>query len=157
MRFVAIASTLFLSALFLFTGIDKAAHYQPFINALDSYHLVPLGFASIIAPVVIGLEIAVGLGLLIRSWRAAAALVGAFTLGVFTVALVANQFYAPGNVCGCWFTVTLAKSTGSHILLNCVLIALALTTWWNERRARNEAAPPPASPTLGKEALGKMA
>lgn len=158
MKFIALASTLFLAALFLFTGIDKVFHYTSFVNALESYHLVPSGFAGILAPVVIAVEVAVGLGLLVRPWRATAALAGALMLGLFTAALIANQFYAPGNVCGCWFTVTLAESTGSHIGLNAVLIALSLTTWWTEREGKEEARPPLApSAEIGGGALGKTA
>lgn len=153
MKPVAFIAILFLAALFLFTGVDKVFHYPSFVNALESYHLVPSGFAGILAPLVIAAEIAVGLGLLIPAWRSTAALVGAVTLGVFTLALVVDQFYAPGNVCGCWFTITLAESTSSHVGLNAVLLALSLTTWWTER----ETPSPSVAPGFDDDVLGKIA
>ena len=136
MRFVPMVSTFFLAAIFLYAGIDKAFHYDGFVNALASYAVVPAGLAQILAPAVIVAEVWIGLGLLWRPWRAQAALVGAAILGVFTIALAINQVYAPGTDCGCWFTFTLAQGTGMHIVQNLVFLGLALTLWWGERPGR---------------------
>ncbi|MEE8524037.1 MAG: MauE/DoxX family redox-associated membrane protein [Thermoanaerobaculia bacterium] len=133
MNVVAVISTWFLAAVFLFAGIDKAFHYDGFVNALRSYALIPELLAAPLAPAVILVELWVGLGLLLRSWRQRAALTGAAVLGVFTLALAVNQWVAPGSICGCWFTVTLAQSSGMHIVQNLVLFGLSLTVWWQMR------------------------
>lgn len=129
MKLVPIVSVLLLAAVFLYAGVDKALHYGGFVNALSSYAVVPAGLAHLLAPVVIVVELWIGLGLLLRAWRPRAALVGAVVLGLFTVALAVNQIYAPGTVCGCWFTFTLAESTAAHVAQNLVLLGLALTVW----------------------------
>jgi uncharacterized membrane protein YphA (DoxX/SURF4 family) len=129
MKIVPTLSAWFLAAVFLFAGIDKAVHYDGFVNALRSYVVIPAAMAEPLAPAVILVELWIGIGLLAGAWRPRAALAGAAVLGIFTVALAVNQTVAPGSVCGCWFTVTLAKSTGAHVLQNLVLLGLALTVW----------------------------
>lgn len=133
MKLVPTVSAWFLALVFLFAGIDKAAHFEGFVNALASYAIVPAALASTLAPVVILAELWIGLGLLWPAWRGRAALLGAATLSIFTLALAHNQLYAPGSVCGCWFTFTLAESSGMHMAQNVVLVALALTVWWDRR------------------------
>ncbi len=133
MRFFSFASSAFLALIFLYAGIDKAVHYDGFINAIGSYVLVPDWIAPGLAPMVIGLEIAIGLGLLFPTHRFQAALAGALTLGVFAVALTVNLVVAPGSVCGCWFSITLAQSDEAHIALNLILAVLASTLWWEGR------------------------
>ena len=83
--------------------------------------------APYLAMPVILTELWIGLGLMIRRFRGAAALTASIVLLVFTFALLVNYIYAPGAVCGCWFTITLATSTPLHIALNVVLMALAIS------------------------------
>lgn len=142
MKHVDLAIVLLLAAIFLFSGIDKIVHYQGFINALMDYVLVPRGTSSTLAPVVIAVELCIGIGLLLRPWRRQAALVAAGTLAVFTTALVFNYLYGGRGICGCWFTITLAKSSEMHVLQNLLLLGLALSVGW-ERTVR--AVPPRAS------------
>lgn len=124
-----------LAAIFLFSGIDKMVHYEGFMNALRNYVLVPKGSASLLATPLIIIELMIGLGLMIRPWRASAALTAALTLAVFSAAIGLNYFYGGRGICGCWFTITLANSTGMHIAQNLLLLALALTVWWEARPA----------------------
>ena len=145
-KHLSTASAIFLAAVFLYAGIDKILHYDGFINALSSYVVVPSALAGALAPAVIAAEIWIGLGLLYRPWRGRAALTGAVTLVLFTIALGVNQVMAPGAVCGCWFTLTLAESTGSHIAQNLVLIGLAMTLWLELRHGLEDTADPTPSP-----------
>jgi uncharacterized membrane protein YphA (DoxX/SURF4 family) len=123
---------LFLSAVFLFAAADKTLHYQSFVKALQSYVIVPRGFASLLAPPIIALEALVGSGLLLRMWRRPAALAAAVTLVMFSIILSINHFYGGPAVCGCWFTITLAKSSQMHIVQNLAMAALATCLWWEE-------------------------
>jgi uncharacterized membrane protein YphA (DoxX/SURF4 family) len=134
MRTARALSLLFLAALFLYAGLDKAFHYGGFVKALAGYVVVPEGLERHLALPVILTELLVGAGLLVRSWRCAAALVAAALLSAFIVALAVNRQVAPGAECGCWFTLTLGKATGAHILLDLVLLGLAVTVWLDERR-----------------------
>jgi uncharacterized membrane protein YphA (DoxX/SURF4 family) len=117
----------FLGALFLATGTDKLFHYGGFVKALGSYAVVPAGLAHILAPSLILCELLVGASLFLRAWRRSAAVTAAALLALFTVALAVNYRLAPGAVCGCWFTVTLGRATGLHLLQNLLLLGLAVT------------------------------
>ncbi|NJL29978.1 MAG: DoxX family membrane protein [Thermoanaerobaculia bacterium] len=130
MKHVDLAIALLLAAIFLFSGGDKIFHYQGFLNALMDYVLVPRGTSSLIAPVVIAVELCIGIGLLVRPWRRQAALVAAGTLAIFTTALVFNYLYGGRGICGCWFTITLAKSSELHLVQNLLLFGLSLSVWW---------------------------
>lgn len=136
MRIISTGSVLFLALIFLYAGIDKLLHYGGFVNALSSYAVIPAELAPSLAPAVILAEIGLGLGLLRRRWRERSALAGATLLAAFTLVLGIHQLYAPGSECGCWFTLTLARGSGMHIVQNLVLIALALTVWWQPRAER---------------------
>lgn len=146
MNWTHLISATFLAAIFLFSGIDKTLHYSGFVNALSSYAVVPGSLAATLAPAVILAELWIGAGLLLRPWRQTAAACGAVLLMIFTAALAINQIYAPGAVCGCWFTFTLAESTGAHIAQNLVLSGLSWTLWLQARRPKTPGSGPPSEP-----------
>jgi uncharacterized membrane protein YphA (DoxX/SURF4 family) len=133
LKHVSILSAVFLALVFLFAGIDKIFHFDGFVNALASYAVVPTAVARYLALPVILSELWVGLGLLTPRWRRTAALAAASLLAVFTIALAVNLIYSPGSVCGCWFTITLGRSTRLHVLQNVVLLALAVSVWFDYR------------------------
>jgi len=137
MKVINGALVLFLAAIFLFAGIDKILHFQGFVNALSNYVLLPAAAAPFVAPSVIGIEILIGLGMLLRPWRRLAALTAAFTLMAFTIALAINHLYGDRSICGCWFTLTLAKGSGAHIAQNVMMCALAIMTWWDQREDKD--------------------
>ncbi|MCG8462862.1 MAG: hypothetical protein MI919_41785, partial [Holophagales bacterium] len=53
-------------------------------------------------------------------------------------ALAANLLYGERGICGCWFTITLADSTESHLLLNGMIIAMSLIVWWDSRQSEEK-------------------
>ncbi len=154
MRFVEWGILLLLAAIFLFSGIDKILHYDAFVNAVRNYVLVPRGWAPYLAPSVILVELMIGAGLLLRSWRRPAALTAAVTLAVFTAALTFNYIYGERGICGCWFTITLAKSTELHLAQNLLFLGLALSIWWDERGRDKRASPLPPASALPVAAAG---
>lgn len=126
MRVVDRAVVWVLAGVLLVSGIDKLFHYEGFTNALDNYVLVPLGWAPFLALPIIAVEILAGLGLLLPRWRSKAAGLAAVAITCFTLAIAVNYSVGERGICGCWFTVTLAKGTTTHILQNLLLIALAI-------------------------------
>jgi uncharacterized membrane protein len=120
-----------LALVFLFAGIDKAFHFEGFVKALATYAVVPDAAARYVAVPILLSEIWVGAGLLIKPWRRMAAAAGAALLALFTAALTIHGGAAAESVCGCWFTVTLGTSTRLHVLQDLVLLALALSVWWD--------------------------
>ena len=141
MKHISILSAVFLALIFAFAGTDKIFHFDGFVNALSSYAVVPAAVARYLALPIVLSELWVGLGLLVPRWRRTAALAGAVLLAVFTVALIGNLYFSPGSICGCWFTLTLGRSTRLHVLQNVVLLALAVSVWLDHRpvpRLRDE-------------------
>lgn len=132
-RYVRISSFLFLGALFLYAGLDKAFHYGGFVKALGGYALIPDGLETHLGLPLILAELLVGVGLLLKPWRQPAALLATGMLAAFTVALAVNQRYNPGVECGCWFTITLGRATSSHIVQNLILLGLAVSILLDER------------------------
>ena len=122
-----------LAAVFLLSAMDKIVHYGGFVDALRNYVLVPYGAAPLIASPIISVELGIGIGLLVSPWRRQAALVAAVMLALFTLAIGLNYLLGGRGICGCWFTVTLAEGTASHLLLNAMLMALALLLWHQNR------------------------
>jgi uncharacterized membrane protein YphA (DoxX/SURF4 family) len=133
-KFIDRAMVLFLAAIFLFSSLDKVFHYDGFVNALRDYVLVPHGTAPFLAIPVICAELLIGVGLLLPPWRRQAALTAVFVLLAFTAAIGLNKLYGSNGICGCWFTITLAKSSEIHLLQNLLLTALAANIWWEQRR-----------------------
>lgn len=125
-RVVRALSLTLLVGLFLFSGTDKLLHYGGFVTALGSYVVLPRGVAPYIAPALIGSELWIAVGLMIQRWRPSASALGAVLLLVFAVALFVNRYYNPGAICGCWFTLTLGKSTALHVTQNLLLAAVAV-------------------------------
>jgi uncharacterized membrane protein YphA (DoxX/SURF4 family) len=132
---ISLLSAVFLAVVFLFAGIDKVFHFDGFVNALASYAVVPTAVARYLALPVILSELWVGAGLLVPRWRRTAALAAAVLLAIFTVALISNLYFSPGSICGCWFTITLGRTTRMHVAQNVVLLALAVSVWLDTRAA----------------------
>ncbi|HEX4960533.1 MAG TPA: MauE/DoxX family redox-associated membrane protein [Thermoanaerobaculia bacterium] len=135
MKHVSLLSAIFLAVVFVFAGIDKIFHFDGFVNALASYAVVPAAVARYLALPVVLSELWVGVGLLVPRWRRTASLAAAVLLAVFTAALIGNLYFSPGSICGCWFTITLGRSTHLHVVQNLVLLALALSVWLDYRAA----------------------
>lgn len=125
---------LLVAVVFIYAGVDKIFHYDGFVNALASYSVMPQGLAPLLAMPLILVEVFTGLGILLKRWRRPALATAMTLLSVFTVALVINLYVAPGSVCGCWFTITIGKSTGSHVAQNLLWLAMAALGWWEEGR-----------------------
>lgn len=133
-----------LIALFSFAAIDKVIHFQGFVNAVQSYHLLPASLVRPAAIFFIMAEFAIAFGLLTKRWRRPACLAAVLLLGLFTaVYLVVN----PAGVCGCWFTLTLSSGGYFHILQNLIFMGLAILAWMDSRSLT----PGPSSlPTPGR-------
>jgi putative oxidoreductase len=136
MKVVDRLGTFCLAAVFLLAGLDKIAHYSGFVNALRDYQLVIRGAAPWLASPLIALELMIGVGLLVQAWRRVAALTAVVTLVLFTLALTVNYIYGGRGICGCWFTLTLARGNTQHIALNVVLAALAVLIAYDRNSRR---------------------
>lgn len=121
-------TTLFLAVLFAFAGLDKLAHLHGFINAINSYRILPVPIGSTLAPLLIAAELAIAVGLLRSSWRRTASLQACGLMTVFTLALVMNRILGGREICGCWFSINMAEGN-NHLALNLLIILLSLFVW----------------------------
>lgn len=140
------AILLMLAVIFLFSAVDKLLHYGGFVNALRSYIVVPRGWAPYLSVPVIAAELMVGVGLLVRPWRRPAALTAAIVLAIFTTALGLNRLLGGRGICGCWFTITLARGGTMHVVQNLIMLTLALALWWGLRTESSESVADPVPP-----------
>ena len=127
---VARSSTLgawFLGTVLLLAATDKLLHLEGFYNAVGSYALVPSFLESALPLPIIFTEIALGATLFTSRWRRSAAWAAACLFGVFSIALTVNLFYAPGSVCGCWFTFGTNTPSTLHIAQDVAMLFLGLT------------------------------
>ncbi len=138
------APTLLVALVFLYAGIDKAFHYDGFVNALESYAVLPRGLGPVLALPLILVEILTGFAIFVKAWRRPALATAAGLLVIFSIALTVNMLVNPEAICGCWFTVTVGKATGFHLAQNLVWLGLALIGWWEEGQ-------PKSDPNLEKE------
>jgi hypothetical protein len=133
MRLITRTIPVVIAVVLLWAAVDKILHYEGFVNALRNYILVPRGWAPFLATPVTLIELFVGLGLLRPRWRSSAALAAAAMFTVFTAALMFNHAFGARGICGCWFTLTLAQGTATHIAQNVMLMMLAMSVWWDSR------------------------
>ena len=136
----------FLAILFAFAGVDKLAHLQGFITAINSYKILPLPLGKFLAPIVIAAELTIAAGLLNAAWRRLAALMAAALLVVFTAALLVNQLLGSSGACGCWFSINMAQGS-LHLVLNVLMIAMSLFVWHGA--GNRSGSSPGRSPALG--------
>lgn len=120
-------SRLLLGGIFLYAGIIKVADPPGFALAIRNYQLVPDGMVNVIAMLLPWIEIVIGAGLILGAGTHGAALVSAFLLGAFALALAINLARGLDISCGCFST---APSTGSinwlYLIRDLSLLAMAL-------------------------------
>ena len=127
---------LILIGLFGVAAVDKFFHFRGFVTAISSYQVLPTRLEPFAAIFFILAEFAIALGLLTNRWRRPACVSAILLLTTFTAVYMAVD---PGNVCGCWFTLTLNSGGYFHILQNLVFIGLAILTWMDHRSSNPDA------------------
>lgn len=129
MKYLSSISGYLLAIVLIGAGLDQIAHYRGFVTALDSMLLIPDGMHIFLAIPLILSEIWVGVGLVLPIWRATAAAAASGLLLISTIALMVNYYFAPGAICGIYFSITLGNTTGFQFLQNIVFLGLALSVW----------------------------
>lgn len=128
MRNVDKLVTVFLVAIFTFAGGDKLMHYHGFVNAINSYRILPIPMGSFLAPIIIAAELSIAVGLLASAWRRIAALQATVLMALLTLGLVSDRLLGNRDICGCWFSVNLAQGD-AHFLLNAIMLILSFLLW----------------------------
>lgn len=127
---LGIAARLILGGVFVYSGWLKAvAPAEEFAYAIETYRVVPAGFALIAAMAVPWLEIYLGVFLITGLFTGYSAFcLGALLLGFEGLLLQAMIRKLPVTSCGC-FGASKSSSLGYEFTQNLVLLALAALAW----------------------------
>ena len=149
-RYLTLASRLVLGGVFIFSGVAKLPNLQTFVWEVGQYHLLPPALATAYAYVLPGLELALGLLLVLGLFLRVSSAVSILVVVSFSIAKV--SVLARGldiAMCGCFGpAVTLLMPTS--LAIDLVLLALgvqillhrgeflALGPWISQRLAQPE-------------------
>ncbi len=103
-RVIELAARIALGLIFLLYGLDKILHPDDFARAVANYRLLPEALVNLVAVILPWVECVCGLLLLAGQWVRSAALVSAFLLGVFMVAVSITLARGLDISCGCFNT-----------------------------------------------------
>jgi uncharacterized membrane protein YphA (DoxX/SURF4 family) len=103
-RLLEQACRILLGLVFLLYGLDKIPHTDNFARAIANYRLLPEFLVNLLAVVLPWVEVACGLLLLSGQWVRSAALLSAFLLVVFVIAVCAALMRGLDINCGCFNT-----------------------------------------------------
>jgi uncharacterized membrane protein YphA (DoxX/SURF4 family) len=118
----ATLARLVVSGVLVAAAVDKALHYEGFLQALRSYPFAPVWVATYVGLPIILIEIVCGIGLWIPRYSRSAAWTSALLLTLFSLVLWTRlPTEAP---CGCWFSITIGSTT-RHLALDLMLVVLS--------------------------------
>ena len=120
-RVIELAARVVVGLVFLLYGLDKIAHPDDFARAIANYRLLPEAFVNFVAVTLPWVELACGLLLLAGQWVRSAALVSAFLLSVFVVAVSITLARGMDINCGC-LNAESGRKVGLRLLVEDLLL-----------------------------------
>ncbi len=120
-RVIELAARIVVGLVFLLYGLDKIAHPDDFARAIANYRLLPEALVNLVAVTLPWVECVCGLLLLAGQWVRSAALVSAFLLGVFVVAVSITLARGLDIACGC-LNADAGRKVGLKLLVEDLLL-----------------------------------
>ena len=120
-RVIELAARIVVGLVFLLYGLDKIAHPDDFAQAIVNYRLLPEVLVNLVVVILPWVELICGLLLLAGQWVRSAALVSAFLLGVFVIAVSITLARGLDINCGCLHAET-GRKVGLRLLLEDLLL-----------------------------------
>ena len=120
-RVIELAARIVVGLVFLLYGLDKIAHPDDFARAIANYRLLPEALVNLVAVTLPWVECMCGLLLLAGQWVRSAALVSAFLLGVFVVAVSITLARGLDIACGC-LDADAGRKVGFKLLVEDLLL-----------------------------------
>ena len=120
-RMIELAARIVVGLVFLLYGLDKIAHPEDFARAIANYRLLPEALVNLVAVTLPWVELVCGLLLLAGQWVRSAALVSAFLLGVFVVAVSITLARGLDINCGC-LNADAGRKVGLRLLVEDLLL-----------------------------------
>lgn len=137
MKILRNVAAVVLAGILIFSGVDKVLHWTQFLLSLIQYRFLPPGGVEVVACLVVGSEICIGLALLIPRLRRAGLAGAALLFGSFTMAVTYLTSASPGAPCGCTFLFGPGGAGVAHIGLTVVLSALSGALYREESPSSN--------------------
>ncbi len=120
-RVIELAARIVVGLVFLLYGLDKIAHADDFARAIANYRLLPEVLVNLVAVTLPWVECVCGLLLLAGQWVRSAALVSAFLMGVFVVAVSITLVRGLDISCGC-LNAEAGRRVGLKLLVEDLLL-----------------------------------
>jgi putative oxidoreductase len=120
-RVIELAARIVVGLVFLLYGLDKIAHPDDFARAIANYRLLPEALVNLVAVTLPWVECVCGLLLLAGQWVRSAALVSAFLLSVFVVAVSITLARGLDIACGC-LDADAGRKVGMKLLVEDLLL-----------------------------------
>jgi uncharacterized membrane protein YphA (DoxX/SURF4 family) len=120
-RLIELAARIAVGLVFLLYGLDKIANPDDFARAIANYRLLPEALVNLVAVTLPWVELVCGLLLLAGQWVRSAALVSAFLLGVFIVAVSITLARGLDINCGC-LNAEAGRKVGLRLLVEDLLL-----------------------------------
>ncbi len=112
---------------FLISGIAKAIDISIFSNVITQYGFLGVEF---IAPLIVLIEVLIGLLLVFQVWEKWSALAGALLVIGFTIVYVYGVIFHDVENCGCFGKITMLNTFPVFTFLrNAILIYLLIIVW----------------------------
>jgi len=142
MKLLQMAIRLVLTGLFAWAAVVKILDPQAFMDAIQSYHLLPRMPAAIVAVWLPWLEIVLACALWIRSSSRTAAGILACVCAVFLLALAQAWVRGIDITCGCFGSASVVSGSkyALYLLRDASLVGIAFALW----RLETKAAPDPS-------------
>ena len=118
-RPMALLCRLLLAGVFLVAAWSKITDLAAFATAIGHYDMVPTAWLPTFATLLAGLEVVVGLSLLLGLWRKGSTLLAALMLTMFIVAIGSAWVRGLSIECGCFtsdLSLEKAESLRRHML-----------------------------------------
>ena len=120
-RVIELAARIVVGLVFLLYGLDKIAHPDDFARAIANYRLLPEALVNLVAVTLPWVECVCGLLMLAGQWVRSSALVSAFLLGVFVVAVSITLARGLDIACGC-LDADAGRKVGLKLLVEDLLL-----------------------------------
>ena len=120
-RVIELAARIVVGLVFLLYGLDKITRPDNFARAIANYRLLPEALVNLVAVTLPWVECVCGLLLLAGQWVRSAALVSAFLLGVFVVAVSITLARGLDIACGC-LDADAGRKVGMKLLVEDLLL-----------------------------------
>lgn len=138
-RAVLLASRLAVGGAFLWAALTKLPDLAGFAVDMANFRLLPAAAVPVLAPALVGVEIAVGLALVAGVWLRPAALLATGLLLLFAAGLAQALFRGIDLACGCFGTGE--RATWWSVARDAALLGPALLVLAAGRKADRPADP----------------